>query len=97
MSADAYVAQNAPVHPVTGKPKHKILMVSDFFYPNVGGVETQPREFPFLVSLVNSRMRHVCGGTLIGDRWVVTAAHCEPEDLFVRVGPAFLTHRFCEI
>ena len=39
MSADAYVAQNAPVHPVTGKPKHKILMVSDFFYPNFGGVE----------------------------------------------------------
>ena len=27
------------VHPVTGRPKHNILMVSDFFYPNVGGVE----------------------------------------------------------
>ena len=27
------------LHAVTGRPKHKILMVSDFFYPNVGGVE----------------------------------------------------------
>ncbi|XP_048086126.1 trypsin-2-like [Alosa alosa] len=40
----------------------------------VGGYECKPHTRPWQVSLKNSW--HFCGGTLISDRWVVSAAHC---------------------
>merc|ERR1711976_801628 len=43
----------------------------------VGGVETEVNEYPWQVALVSSRGSHpFCGGTLISDRHVMTAAHC---------------------
>jgi len=41
----------------------------------VGGSIAQHGEFPWQVSL-RYYGQHVCGGTLIGDQWVMTAAHC---------------------
>uniref|UniRef100_A0A7M4G3F3 Transmembrane serine protease 6 n=1 Tax=Crocodylus porosus TaxID=8502 RepID=A0A7M4G3F3_CROPO len=41
----------------------------------VGGVNTLEGEWPWQASL-QIRGRHICGGTLIADRWVVSAAHC---------------------
>ena len=41
----------------------------------VGGVEEVPHSWPWQVSLqVNER--HFCGGSLINNQWVVSAAHC---------------------
>ena len=43
----------------------------------VGGQETEVNEFPWQVGLVSRYGRTPwCGGTLISDRHVLTAAHC---------------------
>ncbi|KAL4216830.1 Plasma kallikrein [Mactra antiquata] len=44
----------------------------------VGGTVAQHGEFPWQVSL-RYYGQHLCGGTLIGDQWVMTAAHCFEE------------------
>ncbi|GFN89009.1 serine protease [Plakobranchus ocellatus] len=41
----------------------------------VGGEKAQRHEFPWQVSLMHNG-QHTCGGTLIDDQWVLTAAHC---------------------
>uniref|UniRef100_A0A8D0CCI6 Transmembrane protease serine 6 n=1 Tax=Salvator merianae TaxID=96440 RepID=A0A8D0CCI6_SALMN len=45
----------------------------------VGGVRSVEGQWPWQASL-QVRGHHLCGGTLIADRWVITAAHCFQED-----------------
>ncbi|XP_041952919.1 chymotrypsin-like elastase family member 2A [Alosa sapidissima] len=45
----------------------------------VGGDDVRPNSWPWQVSLQylsGSNYYHTCGGTLISDSWVLTAAHC---------------------
>ncbi|XP_046748443.1 trypsin-1-like [Diprion similis] len=59
----------------------------------VGGTSTTISSHPYLVSIIYNN-EHVCGGSLISSRWILTAAHCidglTTSLLKVRVGS---THR----
>jgi len=41
----------------------------------VGGVEAQKGQFPYLVEIRLGTF-HQCGGSIINDKWILTAAHC---------------------
>lgn len=42
----------------------------------VNGENAVPGSWPWQVSLQDSNGFHFCGGSLISQSWVVTAAHC---------------------
>ncbi|XP_064472159.1 protein masquerade-like isoform X1 [Ornithodoros turicata] len=58
----------------------------------IGGRDALPGEWCWQAALVNTKNQYLCGGALIGNQWVLTAAHCvtnlvrNGETFFVRVG-----------
>lgn len=54
----------------------------------VGGQAVDIADFPYQVSLQS--WSHICGGSIISSRWVLTAGHCtsyqNPSNLRVRIG-----------
>lgn len=41
----------------------------------IGGMEAEVGEFPWQVS-IQARNEHFCGGAIISEWWIVSAAHC---------------------
>ena len=57
----------------------------------VGGVDVDIKDYPWQVALTsNPNGSGFCGGSIIGDSWVLTAAHCvnndSPSGLYIRGG-----------
>ncbi|KAJ2726165.1 hypothetical protein GGI07_000804 [Coemansia sp. Benny D115] len=42
----------------------------------MGGSEVDGSDYPFIVYLQNSAENTFCGGSIISDQWILTAAHC---------------------
>ncbi|CAL4123589.1 unnamed protein product, partial [Meganyctiphanes norvegica] len=44
----------------------------------IGGIETEVNEYPWQVALLSSASstRPFCGGSIINEWWIMTAAHC---------------------
>ncbi|KAF7286379.1 trypsin-like [Rhynchophorus ferrugineus] len=57
-----------------------------------GGQPAEPGEFPYMVSIRDSRNVHICGGTIIGDIWVLSSNPCYSRSWFgyVRYGSNLL-------
>ncbi|XP_052785995.1 chymotrypsin B-like [Mya arenaria] len=70
-----YVHTNPPVNPPVSSGTCGTTLVGNTAHKIVGGTVAQHGEYPWQVSM-RYLGQHVCGGTLIGDQWVVTAAHC---------------------
>ncbi|KAF7273986.1 hypothetical protein GWI33_013328, partial [Rhynchophorus ferrugineus] len=47
-----------------------------------GGEPAAPGEFPYMVSIRDSRNVHICGGTIIGDSWILTSNPCYSRSWF---------------
>ena len=85
----------------SGKGLLRLFVLVVFFASNlfsafaqqkvVGGVDVNIKDYPWQVALTSSpNGSGFCGGSIIGDSWVLTAAHCvngdSPGSLYIRCG-----------
>ncbi|XP_008115752.1 serine protease 27 isoform X2 [Anolis carolinensis] len=61
-------AENSSAQTVCGQPQVPLARI-------LGGSKAKVGAWPWQVSLRKNR-EHICGGSLISNQWVVTAAHC---------------------
>ncbi|XP_065091142.1 chymotrypsin-1-like [Ochlerotatus camptorhynchus] len=47
----------------------------------VNGTDASIKDYPFMISLRNSHGGHTCGGSILTNHWILTAAHCVHETM----------------
>ncbi|KAL7293808.1 hypothetical protein TKK_0012868 [Trichogramma kaykai] len=66
----------------------------------IGGQDADYNEWCWQVAILNSRNQYLCGGALIGKRWVITSAHCVTETVksgeavYATLGDSDLSRRY---
>ena len=73
------VPKNNEEHCICGLAKRKkFAKTSETENRIVGGKEAEVNEYPWMVNLIMeiSIIKFTCGGSLISDSWILTAAHC---------------------
>jgi len=66
----------------------------------VNGEEAKAHSYPWIIAMMTGSGDYYCGGSIISDQWILTAAHCvhgEPnnpaKDMYVRVGDHDMTDK----
>ncbi|EDO63342.1 AGAP011918-PA [Anopheles gambiae str. PEST] len=66
------------------------LRTADWEGRIVNGLNAVSGQFPYQVSLTSATYQHFCGGAIIGNHWILTAAHCltgrKPAEVIAVVG-----------
>ncbi|XP_067878700.1 uncharacterized protein [Heterodontus francisci] len=62
-----------------------IFIILDNCVKIIGGKEAVPHSKPYMVS-IQYQKQHMCGGALIKPSWVLTAAHCQKQNIRVVLG-----------
>lgn len=73
----------------------KIFCQSVFINPIINGEDADIEHHPWMVSLGVRKFGHICGGAIIDEYKILTAAQCiltrKPSELYIRVGSASRT------
>lgn len=64
-------AQPAPARPADPKTTEGTVRTRI-----VNGIEAPEGKLPWQISMFSAAFGHFCGGTILNDNWVITAAHC---------------------
>jgi serine protease 56 len=86
-------AEEAEADAIIARPEERGCGLATKQFPKItGGRPADPGEWPWMVALLSRQPRTsaYCGGVLVTDRHVLTAAHCtmnhKVNDLYVRLG-----------
>nr|AUI10831.1 putative PQM protease precursor [Viridasius fasciatus] len=59
----------------------------------VNGAVSKPGAYPWMVSIhenVSGTWKHICGGSILNENWIVTAAHCFDQPIDVNIHEVYV-------